>query len=434
MNKVISDQFDWDELLDFISEKKLTPVLGTEMYTFKEGDKLYPLDNYLSQRILELHKISDYKAASLSEAVNYLEIEKEIKSMDIIRKLKSIVKDLNFELPALNQLLKITDLNYFINTAVYNTVLENKIFEARRQKANSINFSINEPFPDCPDLDKLTEPFIFNVFGSLLNTVDPAISEEDMLEYTGFFKEKMSGATNIVSTLKNKNLLFLGCTFPDWMVRFALRLLSNEPLHEWGSKRTIIVINNPSELRNEQNDFLKNYDVVTYEGSTGEFVNELHDQWKKRNPNAEKPKSIFLSYTRADIAAVENMKKGIEQIGNVNCWYDNHELEPGDNWLEKIVVNIRKADLFIPIISSNSLDHENGYVQKEWSQATNEWIFRNAGQKADKYLIPVIIDDSKAYGEKISKHFDSKINFAKVPQGNPGPEFLEDIKKILNLA
>ena len=434
MNKIFSDQYDWDELLDLIAEKKLTPVLGKEMYTFKDGDKLAPLDSYLSQKILELHKISDRNGLSLSEAVNYLEIEKEIKTMDIIRKLKSIVKDINFELPVLSEFLKITDLKYFINTAVYNTVLESKIYEARKQKTNSINFSINELLSKCPDLNNLTEPFVFNVFGSLLNTVDPALSEEDLLEYTGSFKEKMSGDPNIVNALKNKSLLFLGCSFPDWMVRFALRLISNEPLHDWGSKRSVIVVNDPSDLRNEQNNFLRNYDVITYEGSTSEFVNELSSQWKKRNPTDGRNRSIFLSYTRADMQAVENLKKGIEQIGNITCWYDKRELEPGDDWREKIVVNIRKADLFMPLISNNSLEHEDGYVQKEWLQGTNEWVFRNADKKADKYLIPVIIDDSKAYGEKIAKHFDSKINFTKVPQGNPDAEFIEDIKKILNLV
>lgn len=434
MNKIISDQYDWDELLDLIGEKKLTPVLGKEMYTFKDGDKLAPLDNYLSQKILELHKITDFKASTLTDAVNYLENEKEIKTMDIIRKLKSIVKDINFELPVLSEFLKITNLNYFINTAVYNTVLENKIYEARKQKTNSINFSINESFSKCPDLSTLTEPFVFNVFGSLLNTVDPALSEEDLLEYTGSFKEKMSSDPNIVNALKSKSLLFLGCSFPDWMVRFALRLISNEPLHDWGSKRTVIVVNDPSDLRNEQNSFLKNYDVITYEGSTSEFVNELSSQWKKRNPTDGKNRSVFLSYTRADMQAVENLKKGIEQIGNITCWYDKRELGPGDDWREKIVVNIRRADLFMPLISANSLEHEDGYVQKEWLQGTNEWVFRNADKKADKYLIPVIIDDSKAYGEKIAKHFDSKINFTKAPQGNPDKEFLEDIKKILNLV
>lgn len=434
MNKIFSDQYDWDELLDLIAEKKLTPVLGKEMYTFKDGDKLAPLDNYLSQKILELHKISDCHGFSLSEAVNYLEIEKEIKTMDIIRKLKSIVKDINFELPLLSEFLNITDLKYFINTAVYNTVLENKIYEARKQKTNSINFSISESISKCPDLTTLTEPFVFNVFGSLLNTVDPALSEEDLLEYTGSFREKMSSDPNIVNALKNKSLLFLGCSFPDWMVRFALRLLSNEPLHDWGSKRTVIIVNDPSDLRKQQNSFLKNYDVITYEGSTSEFVNELSSQWKKRNPTDGKNRSIFLSYTRADMQAVENLKKGIEQIGNITCWYDKRELEPGDDWREKIVVSIRKADLFMPLISANSLEHEDGYVQKEWLQGTNEWVFRNADKKAGKYLIPVIIDDSKSYGEKIAKHFDSKINFTKVPQGNPNAEFLEDIKKILNLV
>ena len=112
MNKVFSDQFDWDELLDFIAEKKLTPVLGKEMYTFKDGERLAPLDQYISQKILELHKVSDVQVASLPEAVNYLEIEKKVKAMDIIRKLKSIVKDINFDLPVLSQLLNITDLNY----------------------------------------------------------------------------------------------------------------------------------------------------------------------------------------------------------------------------------------------------------------------------------------------------------------------------------
>lgn len=434
MNKVFSDQYDWDELLDFIAEKKLTPVLGKEMYTFKDGDALVPLDNYLSKKILELQKVSDHPATSLPEAVDYLEIEKKVKPMDVLRKLKSIVKDVDFDLPVLSEFLGIKDLNYFINTAVYNNVLEKKIFESRKLKANSTNFSINEPFSDCPDIDKLTEPFVFNVFGSLLNNVDPALSEEDMLEYTGYFKEKMSGATNIVSALKNKNLLFLGCTFPDWMVRFALRLLSNEPLHEWGTKRTIIVVNDPSDLRNDQYEFLKHYDVITYEGNTSEFVHELKAQWKKRNPGDGKTKSIFLSYTRADMQAVENLKKGIEQLGNITCWYDKRELEPGDDWRERIVVNIRKADLFMPLISQNSLEHEDGYVQKEWMQGTNEWIFRNADKKADKYLIPVVIDESKLYSEKITKHFDSKINIAKVPQGNPDQEFLNDIKKILNLA
>ena len=255
MNKNLSEQSDWDELLDFITDRQLTPILGKEMYKFKQDDLLMPVDEYLSRQILGLNNVTDQAALTLTQAVNYLVNEKKVKTMDIIRKLKSMIKEINFEFPLLSQFLSITDINYYINTAVYNNVLENNLTAIRKQTATSINFSINEPFSDCDDLDKLQVPFVFNVFGSFLNTVDPALSEEDMLEYTGYFKEKMKNATNIINALKNKNLLFLGCAFPDWMVRFILRLLSNEPMHDWGSKRTIIVVNDISDLRKCNTNF-----------------------------------------------------------------------------------------------------------------------------------------------------------------------------------
>ena len=434
MNKLITEQSDWDELIDIISDKALTPVIGKEMFAFKENGSMLSVDAYISKQLFEQNRITDHTAASLSQAVDYLEFEKKQKTMDVIRKLKSIVKDISFDFPILDQFLQIKDLNYYINTAVYNNVLEKKILETRNKAASSINFSLNEPFTDSVDLEKLTEPFVFNVFGSLLTTIDPALSEEDLLEYTGHFKEKMSGATNIVSALKNKHLLFLGCTFPEWMKRFSLRLLSNEPMHEWGDRRSVIIINDNTEYRNRLIESLKNYEVVTYTGSTAEFVNELVAQWKKRNPNTVKGKSIFLSYARNDKPAVENLRTKIEQLGNITCWYDKEELGLGDNWRQRIVDGIRKADLFMPFISETSLKHEEGFVQKEWWDGVNESIRRTADKIDGKFIVPVVIDDSPLYGDNISKHFDPKINITKVPQGNPDEKFLKELKEILNLV
>jgi hypothetical protein len=434
MNKVITDQSDWDELIDIISDKGLTPVIGKEMYSYKDKDSLLPIDTFFSQKLFEENKITDQAAASLTDTVNYLENEKKQKTMDVIRKLKSFVKDISFDFPLLNDFLQIKNLNYFINTAVYNSVLENIIGQIKKQPVTSVNFSISEEVKSSVDLENLEQPLVFNVFGSLLTTVDPAISEEDLQEYAWLFKEKMSGATNIINVLKNRHLLFLGCTFPEGMTRFILRMLTNEPMHEWGTKRTIIIVNNDSEFRKKQLEVLKYYDIVTYGGSTADFVQELSQQWKKRNPEKIKNKIVFLSYTRTDKEAVENLKKGIEKIGNVTCWYDAKELEPGDDWREKIVVNIREADLFMPLISANSLDHDDGYVQKEWEQGTNEWVFRNHAKKEGKYLVPVVIDDSKLYNDKLAKFFDPNINIEKIPQGNPDDGFLDAIKKILNLA
>jgi hypothetical protein len=433
MNKTLSEQSDWDELLEFITDRQLTPILGKEIYKFKQDDLLIPVDEYLSGQILGVNHVIDQQELTLTQAVNYLVNEKKAKTMDIIRKLKLMIKEINFEFPLLTQFLNVTDINYYVNTAVYNNVLENNLSAIRKQTPTSINFSINEPFSDADDLDKLKVPFVFNVFGSLLNTVDPALSEEDMLEYTGYFKERIKNATNIINALKNKNLLFLGCAFPDWMVRFILRLLSNEPMHDWGSKRTIIVVNDISDSRKKQYEFLKNYDVVTYDGNTKDFVEELSSRWKQKNPLSIKNKMIFLSYTMKDKEAVENLKKAIEGINNVTCWYDNREITPGDDFKTEIAKNIKSADLFIPLISANSLLHKDGYVQLEWFTADNVNTFRKIDGNTGKYLMPVVIDDTNPYDNNVPKYF-SELSIGKVPAGKPGEEFINQVKETLNLS
>lgn len=435
MNKNFSEQSDWDELLDSISTKKLTPIIGMEMFKFKQGDVLVPIDPYLSGQLLNSFQVTDQANLTLSKAIDYLVIKNQIDLVDIITRLRSIVKGINFEFPLLTEILGISDFNYFINTIVYDNILQKIVTKTRNQTLSAINFSINEPFLDSGNLETLQSPFVFNVFGSLLDTVDPALSEEDMLEFTTRFSEKMNDvkAINLINALKTRNLLFLGCSFPDWMVRFILRLLSNQPMHSWGTTlRKIVVVNDPSPVRDAQFNFLKNYKVVTYEGDTNQFVNELSSQWKKRNPTQEKKKMVFLSYTVADKDAVENLKKAIEGISNVTCWYDNREIVAGDNFKTEIAKNIKSADLFIPLISENSLMHKDGYVQIEWFTADNVNTFRKIDGNTDKYLMPIVIDNTNPYDASVPKYF-SELSIGKVPEGNPAPDFINQIRETLKL-
>ena len=172
--------------------------------------------------------------------------------------------------------------------------------------------------------------------------------------------------------------------------------------------------------------------MVTYEGNTSDFVQELSRQWKQRNPSAVKNKMIFLSYTIKDKEAVENLKKAIEGINNVTCWYDNREITPGDDFKTEIAKNIKSADLFIPLISANSLMHKDGYVQLEWFTADNVNTFRKIDGNTGKYLMPVVIDDTNPYDNNVPKYF-SELSIGKVPQGNPGEEFINQVKETLNL-
>jgi hypothetical protein len=433
MNKIFSDSSDWQELLDMINEKQLTAIVGKEMYKYKENAALADFEDYLSRKVLEAYGVAGHPFTEITDVVKYLKNVKQVKSIDLNRKLKSLVKEIEFEFPLLTSLISITNLNYFVNTVVYNNLLETMISRQRKADATPVNFSINEPFTDTGNLENLKSPFVFNIFGSLLNTIDPALSEDDMLEYTGYFKEKLENTTNIINALKNKNLLFIGCSFPDWMVRFVLRFLTNEPLSEWGNKRTIIMVHDQAPIRDSQSEFLRNHNVVTYEGNTADFVNELSARWNNKKPQSSKPKTIFLSYTIKDKTAVETLKRSIESIGNINCWYDKREIAAGDDFKTEIAKNIRSADLFIPLISENSLLHKDGYVQLEWITADNVNTFRKLDNNTGKYLMPVVIDNTNAYDTSVPRFF-SELSIGKVPQGNPDAEFLEQLKKTLDIT
>ncbi len=177
----------------------------------------------------------------------------------------------------------------------------------------------------------------------------------------------------------------------------------------------------------------QNHNVVTYEGNTADFVNELSARWNNKKPQGSKPKTVFLSYTIKDKTAVETLKSSIESIGNINCWYDKREIAAGDDFKTEIAKNIRSADLFIPLISENSLLHKDGYVQLEWITADNVNTFRKLDNNTGKYLMPVVIDNTNPYDTSVPRFF-SELSIGKVPQGNPDPEFLAQLKKTLDIT
>jgi hypothetical protein len=428
MNIIASTQIDWEELLDDIADGNLIPVIGNEIYKFNINNELVTADEYLASKLFEENGLTADPTLSLAEAIDYLEKEKNYHVRDLIRMLREIVDGISANFPLLNRFLEINQLRFYFNTTVYNNILENTIKKVRNQSPASINFSIRSKFPDCESIEELTAPLVFNVFGSF-KSADPALSEEEMLEFTACFKERMNdNAKTILDALKNKSLLFLGCTHPDWLIRFFLRVLSNERMHDWLNRRSqIIVVNDLSNHRQKQYDFLKNYNTITYEGNTKEFVEELSEKWKQQHPSVVKSKTVFLSYTQKDINAAERFKQALANLNNVTCWYDKEKLFSGDNFETKITESIRDADLFIPLISENSLGQQDKYVYDEWFQA---YTFSKV--RRDRYMMPIAIDDVDLNNNVIKK-FYPQMSIERVPDGKPDSSFIDRLKGNLNL-
>lgn len=79
-------------------------------------------------------------------------------------------------------------------------------------------------------------------------------------------------------------------------------------------------------------------------------------------------KRIFISYSRRDLNFVKQLAKDLQQAGN-QVWYDLSSLDGGDRWGREIQNAIRQSDVFLLVVSPNSVESE--WVEKEFLYASN---------------------------------------------------------------
>ncbi len=438
MDNTVPFKMNWDRLCRNIDEKNVIPVIGNEMYKYMQDGKLNDIESYFSSKLFSKYDAGEIRGKSITEAIDYLVNDQQIDIRDINDDLQEITKSA-LEFPLLNHLLSIDQILFYVNITVYGNLLVDRITKLRSKKPIEGNFSINETFGDYGNVEDLKQPFIFNIFGSLADNVGPALKVEEMLEFTTALITKMSDQrfTSILDALKNKTLLFLGCSHPESLMRLIFRILSNERIDNWQRRRSdMIFVNDAGEFRDQQFSFLKNYKVITYPGNTDEFILELSTKWKEWiKVHPPEPKRIFISYSHKDKAAADKLFSILSEINHVQCWYDNSDLHAGDNFTNEIVINIDKADIFIPLLSNNSLSGENTYVKREWLTAFNANVNRKIRfpEKINKYLLPIVIDDANLGNPIIAEYFPS-LSIASLPGGQADETFIQVIKKELEIV
>lgn len=430
--------FNWENLVTEISQGNFIPVIGNEMYKYEKNGELVSVDEYLSQKLFEACNRTADNPLTLAETINFLEKAENLDPSENGVKilLKGIVESIDFNFPILNNLLSIEPLKFFSTSTVYSAILEKLIKEKRGQDTTYIDFSLRSPFSGSVDFKALQNPTLFNVFGSF-NSVDPALREEEMLEFTASFKEKMlEYGSSILYAFTNQRLVFLGCSYPDWLTRFFLRVLTNERMDAWAKRPSkIILVNDQNNNRQKQYAFFKNYKAITYDGNTNEFVQELQKNWALKKPNEKKPKKVFISYSHKDAESASRLYENLSKIKYVECWFDKIKLAPGDPYPKEILAEIQSADLFIPLISQNCINEDFPYVKKEWLTAYNENIVRQRAGKKEKYLFPIIIDQADPRDKTVNEYFSyNEYTIPSVPGGVPGDDILTFFKRDLNLT
>jgi hypothetical protein len=137
--------------------------------------------------------------------------------------------------------------------------------------------------------------------------------------------------------------------------------------------------------------------------------------------------AIFISYMREDLAAVLELKAGLEAAG-LPVWFDRQSLKPGDNFNPQIEQYIsRSCSCFVAVISRNTERRDEGFFRREWNMA----LERDRGiHFARKFIVPVVVDDT-AEPSIVPPRF-SQLNYTWLPGGKVTPPFVRELKEILS--
>jgi len=439
------DEF-WEELLAFIEERRVIPIVGPDLMLVEDGANKCTLNQLLARKLAERLRMD--AAALPSEAglndVVCQHLKARGRREDVYPKIRAILKELPLKPPApLLQLAEIQGFDLFV-AITFDSLLVDALNQVRfggAPRTEHLAYSPNK----CQDLPaeraKLAVPAVYALLGKLSVAPDYVISEEDTLEFLCALQSEAKRPHLLFDELQGNNLLFIGCPFPDWLARFFIRIAKSRQLSAQRGESEILV---DEKLAHDRNLvlFLENFSYGTKIASMNPagFVSELHRRWMERHPReaAAQPAAgasqlpemesgaIFVSYAKEDLGSVQSLQQSLQQIG-VEVWFDKDRLEAGDHYDQKIKRHIKGCSLFMPVISRNTERRLEGYFRREWRMADERSMGIADGVP---FILPVVVDDTPEYSESVPESF-KRAQWTRLPDGRMTPDFEARLVKLV---
>jgi TolB-like protein/Tfp pilus assembly protein PilF len=137
--------------------------------------------------------------------------------------------------------------------------------------------------------------------------------------------------------------------------------------------------------------------------------------------------AVFLSYASEDAQAAERICEAL-RAGGIEVWFDQSALRGGDAWDHSIRQQIKSCALFIPVISKNTHDRDEGYFRLEWKLAVDRCHLMAADRT---FLLPVVIDGTRDDDERVPDRF-REVQWTRLPGGEAPPAFVERVQHLLS--
>jgi hypothetical protein len=443
------DDDAWDDLLSYIEERRVIPIVGPELLqvTTERGPRL--LYDWLAEKLagrLNVDVTQLPQPYTLNDVVCWFLGARGRREEAYVR-LRSILKDASFEPPqALRRLAAIPEFDLFVSTT-FDPLLETAINLERFNGSAStevLSYSPNRVVDLPSERDRLQRPVVYHLFGRLSASPTYVISDEDLLEFICALQSEHLAPEKLFHELEHNHLLFIGSNFTNWLARLFLRMAKRQRLSDPRDVGEIMADDHTSEDERLVS-FLQQVSVRTriYLGAE-RFVDELHDRMAARRkpaapaargaspgrflpPARDMPdNAVFVSYAREDLAAVQQIKAGLEAAG-ITVWFDMDRLEGGDDYDRKIQRNIARCSYFIPVVSATTQRRLEGYFRREWSYAIDR--ARNMADGA-LFILPVTIDATDAAGALVPDRFKA-LHFTQLAGGVVPPEFSQRLSDFM---
>ena len=442
------DDDAWDDLLSFIEERRVIPIVGPEllMVSTERGPRL--LFDWAAEKLaarLNVNTAELPQPYTLNDVVCLFLAARGRREEAYVR-LRSIIKDATFEAPAaLRRLAAITDFDLFVSTTA-DSLLESAINLERFAGSPStevLSYAPNRVVDLSTERDRLQRPVVYHLFGKLSASPTYVISDEDLLEFICALQSEHLVPEKLFYELEHNHLLFIGSNFTNWLARLFLRMAKRQRLSDPRDVGEVLADDHSSQ-DDRLMSFLQQVSVRTriYVGAE-RFVEELHERWQARRkplavaataparflpPAREMPdNAVFVSYAREDLPAVQQLKAGLEAAG-ITTWFDIDRLEAGDDYDRKIQRNIARCSYFIPVVSTTTQRRPEGYFRREWSYALDR--ARNMADGA-LFILPVSIDVTTAAEALVPDRFKA-LHFTQLPGGQVSPEFAQRLADFMS--
>ena len=433
------DEDAWDDLLSFIEERRVIPIVGPELLMVTTDERPRLLYDWIAERLAAKLNVDTRRLPqpyTLNDVVCWFLADRGRREEAYVR-LRAVLKDANFEPPtALRQLASITDFDLFVSTT-FDPLLETAINLERFGGAAStdvIGYTPNRVNDLPTERDRLTRPLVYHLFGKLSASPTYVISDEDLLEFLCALQSEHLAPERLFHELEHNHLLVIGSGMTNWVARFFLRMAKRQRLS--APRDVSEVLADDHTVQDERlMAFLQQVSVHTriFRGAE-RFVAELSQRWQARRKPASATaagparflppardmadNSVFISYAREDLAAVQQLKAGLEAAG-VPTWFDIDRLDVGDDYDHKIQRNIGRCSYFIPVISANTQRRHEAYFRREWGYALDR--ARNMADGA-LFILPVTLDATSATEALVPERFKA-LHFTQLQGGQVTPEF-----------